>query len=77
MKCNSGIIIVEPKQKDSNAFDKDPFENYSGKVLYKADDVKFVDIDDDIIFFTIKPKIEEENWFVISEEEVLINLTKE
>jgi hypothetical protein len=74
MKLNKGVIIVEPCKKQENIFDGEQFTANKGVVLHIADDVQFVDPGDTVIFFTIKPMIEEHNWYVLEENEILVKL---
>lgn len=75
MKCNSGIVLVTPMEQQTNSFDKNRLSNYRGIVAHKADDVDFVNIGDEVLFFSVNQLIEEENWFALREEDILVNLT--
>lgn len=77
MKLNNYQVIIKPKERETNSFDQEIASHYRGVVEYVADNVFFVEPGDEVIFFTIKPFISEENWWVVDESEILVNLSKE
>lgn len=75
MKINNGLVLVVPEKSNLGHFDEGEVAQNVGIVQEVAEDVTFCGIGDRVIFFTIKPMIKDFGWYVLEEQEILINLT--
>lgn len=76
MIINKGLVLVKPEKSNLGHFDEGEVSTNIGIVEEIADDVTFCAKGDKVVYFTIKPEIKEFGWYVLEEQEVLINLTR-
>ena len=76
MIINNGLVLVVPEKTNLGHFNEGEVSTSIGVVEDMAEDVTFCSKGDRVVFFTIKPEIKEFGWYVLEEQEILINLTR-
>jgi hypothetical protein len=76
MILNKGLVLVVPEKSNLGHFDEGEVQQNIGIVQETAKDVEFCGAGDKVVFFTIKPIIKDFGWYVLEEQEILINLSK-
>jgi len=76
MIINKGLVLVIPEKSNLGHFSEGEVSTSIGVVEEMAEDVSFCSKGDKVVFFTIKPEIKEFGWYVLEEQEILINLTR-
>jgi hypothetical protein len=77
MILNNGLVLVVPEKTNLGHFDEGEVKQNIGIVQETAKGVEFCNSGDRVIFFTIKPLIRDFGWYVLEEEEILINLSRD